>query len=1138
MKIIKNLTFLASLTIANQAYAIVDENSNGASDIWEQKYNAAALVADAAMRAKDSDHDGYSNISEANAGTDPLNPESCPRIDILSKSGGNVAVSYPTEIGKTYQVFVSNTLGTGAIWNGIGNAERASTPLQSDTLTGQMSDKAFYRVNITDGDADNDGLTDWEEEQLDGFDPDNANSFPGEGNDAAVIAQHQLQLGSATISQSGGDAYEKEQITSKFVFTRTSAAGFPLTIYFELSGNTDPAKGSASANDYVLKDANGNTLPDNFISIPSGASSVEVTVHPELDTKLEVPETLTSTITNTAKSAAIRICDAENTDANRRLFVARLKPVAGTNSTGSGVAAMLLRGDNEVGFVTMNFSGLEGVQTGAHIQYANVNTQTNLEGLPGGQLANYAYGLYAAQFLATDQQVLDALFSGQVLMNVESDKNINGDIRGTFLLSSGSETFVAPAPAPAIENLTGDDLDRDIIRFLTQSTFGATPDSFNTLKAMVASKGGDRMAAFSDYIDMNFGLNSATPLPSPSLEVMVYAADSHERYLANIIGSPDYNANYHSNHGNRTRGWWTMTQSAQDQIRQRTAFALSEIFVVSGSDNTINGRHYGMAHYYDMLKAGASGTYRDLIEDISKHPIMGQYLSSLRNAKANGVVSPDENYAREIMQLFSIGLVHLHEDGSLKLSPEGLPIPTYDQSDISAMARVFTGWSFSVVNSPWNSPNIVPNTNFNSDAGATFTYQDRWTNPMINFSAYHDTNTKEMTTLGLSIPAGNTGEQDLDKVLDYLGNYDSATPPYTNHQTTAPFIIRRLIQRLVTSNPSNGYIYRVTQVWKNTNGNLAEVTKSILLDYEARSLQPTLASSYGKKKEPLIHVAAYMRALESKSEIPITDLADTANLTAYTYSQPKYALITSEIAKFPVGTTMFRLGSNTDGTIGQTPLYAPSVFNYFLPDYSPAGTLSTNGLKAPEFQIATDVSVITHINVLHALFYTSGQSGSEVPNQNEPNPAHNPYNYGKYADHMKPDRDPATSHFIQKYLAIMDTNADGKVNDLDTTFDQPVFIYAATAALVDELDLFLSAGKIKKRFGAGYDYTTPRANNPRDQIIEAVAQSYDYYDDDGVSDPNHANFIRDEGRQLSILTHRLRYASYLIASSPYGMIQR
>ncbi len=124
----------------------------------------------------------------------------------------------------------------------------------------------------------------------------------------------------------------------------------------------------------------------------------------------------------------------------------------------------------------------------------------------------------------------------------------------------------------------------------------------------------------------------------------------------------------------------------------------------------INDRQYGMANYYDMLSAGTSGTYRDLIENISKHPVMGQYLSSLRNAKSNGVVSPDENYAREVMQLFSIGLVHLHEDGSLKLSSGGLPIPTYDQTDISEMARVFTGWSFSVINSPNTSPISSPGT--------------------------------------------------------------------------------------------------------------------------------------------------------------------------------------------------------------------------------------------------------------------------------------------------------------------------------------------------------------------------------------------------------------------------------------------
>ena len=1137
MKTFNKFTPIFLCSLFDQADATVDENNNGASDIWEQKYSASALVADPEMRAKDSDYDGCPNILEAHAGTDPLDPFSSPKINILSIEGNSVSVRYPTEIGKRYRMFVSSTLGANASWRGIGSAELASTTSKTVVLTDQTLGTAFYRLEITDEDSDIDGLTDWEEQQLDGFDPQNRNSFAGEEHDAAVVAAQQQQRNSLTISQSGGDAYEKENTNSKFIITRANASAAPLTVFYDLSGHSDPSKGSASTDDYVLKDSNGDVLPSGFICIPGGMNSVEIIVDPKLDTEQEVPETLTCTLTNTNKSAAIRICDAENTKANRRLFVARLNPVSGTKSTGSGVAAMLLRGDNEVGFVTMSFSGLEGVQTGAHIQYANVDTQTNLDSLPGGQLSNHPCALSAAQFLSTDQQVLEALLLGSILVNVESDKNINGDIRGVFVPSSGSEVFVAPAPAPAVESLTNGDLDRDIIRFLTQSTFGATPESFHALKTMVANHGGDRMAAFSAYIDSNLGLNSVTPIPSPSLEVMVYAADAQEKYLASIEGSPDYKAYYNHGRHNRRRSWWTMTQGAQDQIRQRAGFALSEIFVVSGGESVINNRQYGMANYYDMLNAGASGTYRDLIGNISRHPVMGQYLSALRNAKSDGVVSPDENYAREIMQLFSIGLVHLHEDGSLKLSSAGLPVPTYDQDDISELARVFTGWSFSVLNSLNRSSTIVPNTNFNYNLGRAYTYQDQWTNPMKNFSAYHDTDAKDMPTLGLAISSGGTGDQDLDKVLDYLGKYDSPKAPYTNHQTTAPFIIRRLIQRLVTSNPSNGYIYRVTQIWKNTNGHLGQVIKAILLDYEARSLQPTLAASYGKKKEPIIHVSAIMRALGTRSEIPLADLADTTNLTAYAYSPTKYAMITGELAKFPAGTTRFRMG-NTDSSIGQTPLQAPSVFNYFLPDYSPSGSVSTNGVKAPEFQIATEVNAINHINVIPALFSTHGRSGSEVPNQNEANPAHNPYHYGKYADHMQPNRDPASSHFIQKYLAIMDTNGDNKVNDLDTTFNQPVFLYAATAALVDELDLYLSAGTIKNRFEAGYNYKTPRANNPRDQIIEAVAKTYQFYDDDGVSDPEHANFSTHEKRQLTILTQRLKYAVYLIGSSPYGMIQR
>ena len=1108
--------------------AMLDENANGVSDIWEQKYNAADLVATAAAKLEDFDSDGHSNFSEANAGTDPRDNTSYHRIDSITKATNSVTLNCPTEKGKKYETFGSATMGTGT-WTSQSAAAIADQTTMNAVLNNQNPDRLFYRVDVSDADVDGDGLTNWEEEQLAGYDPNSPTSFPNDDGDGdgIIIIEQMGDLANVTITASSTDAYEKEASTTKFTFTRTNLSFYPLTVFFSLSGNSDQSKGSASPSDYNLVDSLGAPVQKFSITIPAGQLTADLVIQPVDDNQAEVPETLTCTISNTAKTASVRICDAANTNSNRRLFVARLSPIAGTNSTGSGVASMLLNGDNDLSYITMSFSGLKTAQKFAHIQYSNQNSQINLKGFFPGQLSNAEYPLRAAQFLSNDQDILDALLNGLIVMNVESIDIPEGEIRGPFLESTGTEIFVAPAAPPAIENLTGDDLDSDIMRFLTQSSFGATPDSFAQMQALVATHGGDRMAAYSSYIDQQLGLNSVPPAASPSLEIMVYAADAQENYLASIVGSPDYDITIPARENNLRQCWWTLSYNTEAQLRHRAAFALSQILVISSNDAVIDRRQYGMANYYDLLATGVDGSYRDLLENVSKHPVMGQYLSSLRNGKATAEVSPDENYAREVMQLFSIGLINLHEDGSLKLASTGLPIPTYGQDDISAMARIFTGWGFAVKNDPTHSSTIVVNNDFELGGGASFSYQDRWTTPMKMFPSYHDTDAKIMPLLGLTTEAGKTGEEDLDTVIDYLAA----------HPSTAPFIIRRLIQRMVTSNPSNGYIYRVTQVWNSSGGNIAQVIKAILLDYEARSLTPTLASSYGKKKEPLLHFIGYTRCLNTTSNLPLSDLNDAVNLSSHAYSATKYGQFAVEFTKFPAGSTRFRM-STTDSSLAQTPLSPLSVFNYYLPDYSPAGTISTNGLSAPEFQIANEITVITHINQFNRLFNTSGASGRQVPNQGETDPAHNPYNYATNDDHIVPDRDPASSHFIKKYLAIMDTNNDGKVNDLDTTFDQPEHIYAACAALVDELDLYLTAGQLKKRFAAGYSYQTIREDNPRDLIIDAVRLTYDYYDDDGVSNPADANFARDEGRQLTVLQQRLRYASYLIAISPYGTIQR
>ncbi|MFT5452577.1 MAG: hypothetical protein ACI9N9_002070, partial [Enterobacterales bacterium] len=282
-----------------------------------------------------------------------------------------------------------------------------------------------------------------------------------------------------------------------------------------------------------------------------------------------------------------------------------------------------------------------------------------------------------------------------------------------------------------------------------------------------------------------------------------------------------------------------------------------------------------------------------LLEKVTLHPVMGIYLSMLGNRKPDGQLNirPDENYAREVMQLFSIGLVELNQDGSAILDGQGRKIPTYDQDLIEGFAHVFTGWNF---------------------AGSTDFYRPEidMFQPMEPWESFHDTGQKSLLN-GVILPADQTALVDLDMALDNI----------FNHQNVAPFISHKLIQRLVTSNPSAEYISRVAAVFNNNGeaerGDLGAVIFAILTDDEAIKGFENYPNTFGKLREPLIRNAHFWRvfnAVTSSGQLP--------------FGRPEYVY-------------------------GQSPQRAPHVFNFFYPDYTPPGELSNEGLVAPEFQIAT-----------------------------------------------------------------------------------------------------------------------------------------------------------------------------------------
>ncbi len=356
------------------------------------------------------------------------------------------------------------------------------------------------------------------------------------------------------------------------------------------------------------------------------------------------------------------------------------------------------------------------------------------------------------------------------------------------------------------------------------------------------------------------------------------------------------------------------------QLRQRVAYAWSQIFVISLQDATLANLPRGVASYMDVLNQRAFGNYRDLLEAVSTHPMMGIYLTHLRNRKedpARGRV-PDENYAREVMQLFSIGLFELNPDGSVRQSG-GADLETYTADDIAGLAKVFTGWS-------WAGPDKT-DARFNENTSARD--PNRHVLPMQNYPQFHSVSQKNF--LGTSIePQGSAnGEASLKIALDRL----------FNHPNVGPFIGKQLIQRLVTSNPSPGYVQRVAAAFadngQGVRGDLGAVVRAVLLDTEARDLARLDDPAFGKLREPVLRLTAYLRAFDA----------------------------TSDSGRFLIGAT-----DSVDTSLGQTAMRAPSVFNFYRPGFVPQGTRAGDqDLAVPEMQITHESSVVGYTNFMRGV---------------------------------------------------------------------------------------------------------------------------------------------------------------------------
>ena len=467
--------------------------------------------------------------------------------------------------------------------------------------------------------------------------------------------------------------------------------------------------------------------------------------------------------------------------------------------------------------------------------------------------------------------------------------------------SGGSSIVVVPPPVALTKT--------EAFRALNQATFGATEAEATRMISL-----GDVTNSYSRWIDEQ--------IAKPATTQLAYV----QAGLPNPIPQ---GFNISSLNTQRVDIWFQNSLKGQDQLRQRVAWALSQIMVISQNSALVNSP-YALADYYDTLARDAFGNFRTLLQDMTLHVGMGLFLNMLGNQKADPArnIRPDENYARELMQLFTVGLVELNIDGTQKLL-NGQPVPTYDQSVVEGFAGVYTGWKYAGAASF-------------AASRASLTNQVQ---PMQAYPEQHSTDAKKVLSytgaLLTTIPANQTPAQDLKDALDNI----------FNHPTVGPFISKQLIQKLVTSNPSPAYVQRVAEKFNNdgngVRGNLAAVIKAILLDAEANSSTSTATS--GKTKEPLLRLTQFWRAYDAKA------------------ASGKY------------------LPASVGGpatTFGQGPLLAPSVFNFFSPFYAAPGEISNQNLISPELQLATEYlnTLVTNYIWVQAVSRTTAQTtlGTDV----------------------------------------------------------------------------------------------------------------------------------------------------------------
>ncbi len=611
------------------------------------------------------------------------------------------------------------------------------------------------------------------------------------------------------------------------------------------------------------------------------------------------------------------------------LYVTNLQGADGLSGiTGTGGAFLRVNGNSAI--LQLDYSGLTSGATSRSIKNSSgtvlfdVNSQEknypNLKSSDGG---------YTWNLSPTD---LTALQNGEVRIEIATLNNPTGELTGTFGVTAGSQT-PPPVPSYSVPD-SHPSSDAAASRFLTQATFGPSPSDIASVKS----------SGYRAWIENQF--------TQPATKNVPYI-------LSNLSNDPQnaYGSTLMFN------SWWKNSVTAPDQLRQRAAFALSQILVVSDV-GPLNNNGRVLADYYDTLLDQSFGNFRDILKQVTLSPAMGVYLDMRGNTAGNistGQI-PNENYAREILQLFSAGLYRIWPDGSLVLNSSGQAVPTYDQSVITGYARVFTGWNWGQAMSGGRLPTgFSPSANYldpmvlvptRHELG-TKTLLDNVMLPAATIINQSDTSTDPASTFTVqstdpALGAGNlvitpiTNRYDLNGVKDL----EAALDKIMENSAVAPYICRQLIQRLVTSDPKPEYVHRVVRAYhgeRNVDGvatglrgDMKEVFRAILLDYEARDPAAAADPRYGKQREPLLRVTGPARSF------PVADIPNC------TYRQIGFQniLVTTPIPHRLAGETV-RLSDFVDE--------GGSVAAHRVPTTQPYGTADSS----PSYSLAGSTGIVT-----------------------------------------------------------------------------------------------------------------------------------------------------------------------------------